>query len=98
MDMEALMAQAQELQNKVTAAQEKLAATRIKGLSADGSCIMEITGKYDFVSISIKQNILAGGAKKVESVVAEAFRDAKAKADKIIDEVMGQATAGVPMP
>lgn len=98
MDMEALMAQAQELQSKVTAAQEKLGETRIKGLSADASCIIEITGKYDLVNISIKPDILASGVQKVEAVVADAFRDAKAKADKIIDDVMGQATAGVPMP
>ena len=48
MDMEALMAQARELQDKVA--------------------------------------------------VMDAFRDAKAKADKTIDTVMGDATAGMPLP
>ena len=33
MDMESLMAQAAELQNKVAAAQEKLAQTTIKGIA-----------------------------------------------------------------
>lgn len=97
MDMEALMAQAQELQNKVAAAQEKLANTRIKGLAGNGDCIVEITGKYDLVNVSIKPEILALGAQKVSEAVSAAFRDAKAKADKIIDDVMGQATAGMPM-
>lgn len=97
MDMEALMAQAQELQNKVATAQEKLANTRIKGLAGNGDCIVEITGKYDLININIKPEILALGAQKVSEVVSDAFRDAKAKADKIIDDVMGQATAGMPM-
>lgn len=98
MDMEALMAQAQELQNKVSAAQEKLDNTRIKGLSEDGSCIIEITGKYNLVKVTINPAVLAKGASAVETVVEKAFRDAKSKADKIIDEVMSQATAGMPMP
>jgi DNA-binding protein YbaB len=41
---------------------------------------------------------LAHGADVVAQVVLSAYRDAKQKADELIDKVMGEATAGVPMP
>ena len=98
MDMEALMAQASELQSKVAAAQEKLADMHVKGLAAGGACIIDITGKYDPVSVTINPETLARGADAVESAVLAAMRDAKQKADKLIDDVMADATAGMPLP
>ncbi len=98
MDMEALMAQAAELQTKVNAAQEKLASMHVKGIAADGACIVDMTGKYDVASVTIRPDVLAGGADAVSGAVLAAMRDAKAKADVVIDQVMGEATAGVPMP
>lgn len=98
MDMEALMAQAQELQDKVAHAQEKLSQTHIKGIAEDGACIVDMTGKYDLVSLTIRDDVLARGADAVANIVAAAFRDAKAKTDAVIDQVMGDATAGMPIP
>ena len=96
--MEALMAQASELQSKVAAAQEKLASMHVKGLATGGACIVDITGKYDPVSVTINPDTLARGAAAVESAVLAAMRDAKQKADKLIDDVMADATAGMPLP
>ena len=96
--MESLMAQAGALQEKVAAAQEKLAGMHVKGLAAGGMCIIDITGKYDPVSVTINPDILARGADAVESAVLAAMRDAKQKADKLIDDVMADATAGMPLP
>jgi DNA-binding YbaB/EbfC family protein len=98
MDMEALMAQASELQSKVAAAKEKLAGMRVKGLAAGGACIVDMSGKYDILGITINPNLLNDGAPAVESAVMSALRDAKDKADKLIDDVMSDATAGMPMP
>jgi DNA-binding YbaB/EbfC family protein len=98
MDMEALMAQAAELQNKVASAQEELGKTKIKGVAENGSCIIDMTGKYDVLNIKIHPTVLAHGADVVAQVVLSAYRDAKQKADELIDKVMGEATAGVPMP
>ncbi|MBO5739463.1 MAG: YbaB/EbfC family nucleoid-associated protein [Alphaproteobacteria bacterium] len=98
MDMEALMAQAAELQNKVASAQEQLGKTKVKGVSENGSCIIDMTGKYDVLNIKIHPTVLAHGADVVAQVVLSAYHDAKQKADELIDKVMGEATAGVPMP
>lgn len=98
MDMEQLMAQAAALQDKVAVAQEKLGKTKIIGISGDGACVVEMTGKYDLIKMQISPDIVSRGAHAVEKFVGDAYRDAKRKADEIIDRVMADATAGMPMP
>ena len=98
MDIEQLMAQAKQLQDKVSAAQEKLAHTKITGMASGGACIVEMTGKYDLLSVKLREDISGRNAKQISEIVMAAFRDAKSKADSIIDEVMGDATAGMPLP
>lgn len=98
MDMESLMAQAAELQNKVAAAQEQLANTNVKGLSSDGMCIIDMTCKYDMTKVIINPNIMVSGADVVAAAVLSAYQDAKSKADKVIDDVMSSATAGMSLP
>ena len=98
MDMEALMAQASELQNKVTAAQDKLASMHVKGIADNGAVIIDMTGKYDLANITIRDDVMNLGAKGLADLISVAYNDAKEKADKLIDDVMGEATAGIPMP
>ena len=98
MDMEALMAQAAELQNKVAAAQEKLAQTNVKGIAGNGVCIFDMTGKNEVLKVTIHPSVLSQGADAVSAAVLSAIKDAKEKADVLIDRVMGEATAGMPMP
>ena len=98
MDMNELMAQAGELQAKVTAAQEKLANMRVKGLAAGGACIVDMSGKYDINSVTINPSLVAQGVSSIENAVVSALRDAKQKADALIDNVMSDATAGIQMP
>ena len=98
MDMESLMAQAAELQNKVALAQENLSKTVVKGIASGGACIVDMTGKYDLVNITIRPDVLSQGADAVAKIVAEAYKDAKQKADDLIDRVMGDATNGVQLP
>ena len=98
MDMEALMAQASELQANVAAAQEKLAGMHVKGLASGGACIVDMSGKYDILGVTINPDLLNDGVHAIETAVISALRDAKDKADKLIDDVMSQATAGMPIP
>ena len=98
MDMESLMAQAAALQNKVADAQDRLAKMTIKGIADNGACIVDMSGKYDLLNLTIRPDVLARGADAVAEIVMAAYNDAKKKADDIIDQVMGDATAGVPLP
>ena len=85
MDMENLMAQAAELQNKVSAAQEKLGSMRIGGIAENGACVVTLSGKYDMLGISIRPDMVSRGADGIARLVMTAYADAKAKADAIRD-------------
>lgn len=98
MDMDALMAQAAEIQQKMGAAQDMLAASRVKGIAGAGDVIVEMSGKYDLIGLTINPALVARGADAVRDAVMAAYTDAKQKADNLIDKVMGEATAGMPMP
>jgi len=94
MDLESLMARAQGLQNKVSEAQESLSQKHVKGIADNGAVIVDMTGKYDVVSVVINPDVLSRGAPAVSELVATAYRDAKEKADVLIDEVMTAVTGG----
>lgn len=98
MDMQALMKQAQELQKKVAEAQDQLDHVTVKGIAASGMCIVEMTGKYDVLNITINPELLGEEIGMVQDVIKAAMNDAKTKADAIIDRVMSAATAGIPLP
>jgi len=98
MDMKALMEQAKGLQAKVAAAQESLGRTTVKGIAAGGMAIVEMSGKYDLVKLTLAPDLMKEDLDSVTGIVSAAFNDAKAKADATIDKVMGEATAGMPMP
>ena len=91
--MEALMAQAHSLQEKIASAQESLAQMHVKGIAENGAVIVDMTGKYDIVSVTISDNILELGATKVSELVTLALKDAKNKADVLIDKTMSTITS-----
>ncbi|MCL1902118.1 MAG: YbaB/EbfC family nucleoid-associated protein [Alphaproteobacteria bacterium] len=98
MDMKALMEQAKQLQGKVAAAQETLGQMIVKGIAGAGLVIVEMTGKYDLVKLTINPDLMKEDLETVTAMITAAFNDAKSKADAAIDKVMGEATAGMPLP
>lgn len=95
MDMETLMAQAQDLQAKINTAQDSLANMQVKGIAENGAVVVAMTGKYDLLSVVIRPETLSLGAEKVSNLVADAYKDAKAKADALIEKVMSSVTGGL---
>jgi DNA-binding protein YbaB len=95
MDMESLMAQAQSLQSKIAAAQDSLANMHVKGIAENGAIVVDMTGKYDVVSVAVRDEILSLGGAKVAQLVQAAYTDAKNKADVLIDKTMSEITGGV---
>jgi len=98
MDMKALMEQAKQLQANVSAAQEELGKTTVKGVAGNGMAIVEMSGKYDLIKLTLSPELLGEDLDTVTAMITAAFNDAKSKADVMIDKVMGDATAGMPMP
>lgn len=97
MDMESLMAQAQDLQSKISAAQDDLAQKHVKGIAENGLVVVDMTGKYDLISVNIKPDALSVGAENLSKLVFDAYKDAKQKADILIDKTMSAITGELPM-
>ena len=98
MDVKSLMEKAKTLQAKVAAAQEQLGETVVKGIAGNGMVIVAMTGKYDLVKLTINPDLLKEDIETVTAMITAAFNDAKVKVDATIDKVMGDATAGMPLP
>ena len=93
--METLMAQAQSLQTKISAAQDSLATMHVKGIAENGAVIIDMTGKYDVVSVKIDESALSFGAQKLSEMVKTAYQDAKTKADVLIEKTMSAITGSM---
>ncbi len=97
MDMFKLMKQAQEMQGKVAAAQKSLETMEVVGTS--GSDMVKITMS---AKMQVKQVMLSQEAMQdreiLEDLLVAALSDAKQKAAKLSEEVMGKATAGLNLP
>ena len=98
MDMNALMKQAKELQEKVAVAQAALAEMSIKGIAGNGLAIVELDGKYNLRKLTISPELLKESPADIAALISAAFGDAKAKVDATIDKVMGDATGGMNLP
>ncbi len=98
MDLDEMMAQARELQSRVTAAQDNLGKINVKGIAGNGAVIIDMTAKYDVVDVIISDEAMKNGAENLSKIVRDAFIDAKTKADAIIDKTMQEATNGVDLP
>ena len=96
MDMESLMAQAQSLQTRINEAQDSLAHKHVKGIAGNGGVVVDMTGKYDVESVVINPSVMANGAGAVSEMVLAAYKDAKAKADTLIENVMQSITGSMP--
>jgi len=98
MDVNEIMKKAQEMQGKVTAAQEQLARTTIRGAAGGGLAAVEMNGKYDPLKLTIAPALMKESATDAAAVILAAFADAKTRVDATIDMVMTAATAGMPLP
>ena len=95
MDMQSLMAQAADLQTKIAAAQDSLGNMQVRGIGGTGAVIVTMTGKYDLLGVVVQPGCLESGAETVSKYVFDAYKDAKAKADVLIEKTMGEVTGSL---
>ena len=98
-DLGAIMKQAQEMQSKLQAAQEKLAQTVIEGSSGGGMVRLTLKGTGEMQGVTIDESLMAPGEGEVVSdLIVAAHADAKAKAEAAAAEEMKAVTGGLPLP
>lgn len=95
-DMSALLAQAQQLQEQLVAAQETLAETQVSGSAASGLVTATVTGTGELIEVSIKPEACdPDDAETLGDMVVAAVRDATESAEQLAAERLGPLAGGL---
>ena len=101
-DMNALLQQAQQMQEQLAAAQERLAETTVEGTVAGGAVTVTVNGIGDVVKVDIKAGGFDGNdaddLADLGDLVVAAYRDAKAQADALAGQALGPLAGGGGLP
>jgi DNA-binding YbaB/EbfC family protein len=99
-DLGALMKQAQEMQEKLQAAQARLAQSEVEGVSGGGLVRVTLRGNGDIARLTIEESLIAPGESEIiADLVIAAHGDAKRKLDEAQADVMREVAgplAGLP--
>tara|TARA_B100001121_G_C18527863_1_gene544493 strand:+ start:153 stop:476 length:324 start_codon:yes stop_codon:yes gene_type:complete len=94
-----MMKQAQQLQKKMTEAQDKLNEIEVEGTSGGGLVKVIATAKGSFKRISIDDSLINNDEKEIlEDLIIAAINDAKQKGETVAQEEMKSLTGGLPLP
>ena len=101
-DMNALLAQAQQLQSQMEEAQARLQSQKFSG--ASGGVSVEVTGSGDLAGVTIAPGTFDGSSAEdledLGDLLVAAYRDAKTKADAeaqaVLGPIAGAAGGGLP--
>jgi len=95
-DVRALLARAQEMQNKLAAAQRDLARRTVEASSGGGMVTAVVNGELRVAEIRIEPSLLATGDREmIQDLVGAAVNAALARAQQMLQEEMGKI-AGLP--
>ncbi len=94
-----MMKQAQQLQQKMAEAQNKLNEIEVEGTSGGGLIKVVSTAKGSFKRISIDESLLNNDEKEIlEDLIIAAINDAKEKGETVAQQEMKSLTGGIPLP
>src|SRR3954463_14986058 len=95
-DMNALLQQAQAMQEQMVAAQQQLAEKEVDGTVADGLVTVTVNGTGELVRVKIRANSFdPADTEDLEDLIVAAYRDARARADTMAQEAFSPLTGGL---
>jgi nucleoid-associated protein EbfC len=96
-DMNALLQQAQQMQEQLQEAQQRLHDTEVEGTV--GSVTVKVNGVGELTSVDVKPGGFdaddAESLSDLGDMVVAAYRDAKARADSMASEALGPLAGGL---
>ena len=94
-----LMKQAQQMQTKMQEMQQKLESMMVDGCAGGGLVKVTMTCKGELSSLKIDESLVNKEEVEIlEDLIVAAINDAKAKAQKLMDEEMAKLTGGLNLP
>jgi DNA-binding YbaB/EbfC family protein len=98
-DLMGMMKQARELQEKMQALQEEVAALEVVGQAGGGLVTVVMTGKSEMKRLKIDPSLVKPDeAEILEDLIVAAVNDARAKAEAVLADKMRALTGGLQLP
>ena len=99
LDMNALLQQAQQMQEQLMSAQAELATATVDGTAGGGLVSVTVNGTGEVVGVQVKAGSFDGqdpdSLADLGDLVVAAYRDGKAKADELAAEKLGPMAGGL---
>ena len=100
LDLGGLLQQAQQMQDELQAAQERLAESTVDGSVAGGAVTVTVSGTGELTAVTIAPVTVDGedaeSLAELGDLDVAAFRDARSKADELAKETLGPVAGGLP--
>jgi DNA-binding YbaB/EbfC family protein len=94
LDMNALLQQAQQMQEQMMSAQAELAEATVEGTVGDGLVTVTVSGTGELVGVKIRRNSFdPAETEDLEDLIVAAYRDARGKSEALAGEVLGPFAA-----
>jgi DNA-binding YbaB/EbfC family protein len=95
-DINALLQQAQQMQEQMASAQAELADATVEGTVADGLVTVTVNGTGELVGVDIRKDSFDPAAPEdLEDLIVAAYRDAASKAQALAAEKLGPLAGGL---
>jgi nucleoid-associated protein EbfC len=98
-DMSALLAQAQQMQQKLLEAQQQLANAEVLGQAGGGLVKVQVKGSGEVVGVTIDPKVVdPGDIETLQDLIVGAMADASRQVTKMAQERLGSLTGGLGAP
>jgi len=99
-DLQGLLQQAQQMQEQLESAQERLADARLDGTAGGGAVTVTVNGIGELQAVTIRPGTFDGSSdddlSDLGDLIVAAYRDAKAQADALAAGALGPLSGGIP--
>lgn len=95
-NMQQLMAQAQKMQEQMTAAQEQLSAAEVTGTAGGGLVTVTMTGSGEVEAVAIDPKVVdPDDIESLQDLVVAAVRDANRQVGELASQKLGPLAGGL---
>ena len=98
MDINKLMKQASQMQEKMQAMQEQAANAEVTGESGAGLVKVVMNGRHDVRSVSLDESLMQESKEFLEDLLAAAVNDAVRKVEAHSKDALSSMTGGIDLP
>lgn len=97
-DLEQLLKQAQQVQERFRQLQEEIARLEVNGESGGGLVRVTMNGRHDVRRVHIEASLLGEDHEVIEDLVAAAINDAVRRVETLQREKLAASTGGLNIP